>query len=120
MEIKIDELQVQEALDKQATASIKQAFEGYEIRSVMKDAIANSVIPALMTDAMVNAAAQIDVTKLAEKLAQEMTRAITKGVQAMVRDAMIEIIMRIKKIPEYDDKKREVARQEIIHEVFKS
>lgn len=119
MDIKIDECQLQEVLNTQATASVKSSFEGYNMRSAMEKAIADSVIPAIMTEAIVKAASQIDIETLTQKLAEEMARSVTKGVQAIVQESMIDLILDIKKVSQYDDKKRADARQEVINSVFK-
>jgi cobalamin-dependent methionine synthase I len=118
MEIRIDETELQKVLDEQATASVKSSFEGYGMRSAMEKAIADSVIPAIMTEAIVKAASSIDIDTLTQHLAEEMARSVTKGVQAIVQDSMIEIIMRINKVSEYDKDARSLARQEIINHVF--
>jgi cobalamin-dependent methionine synthase I len=120
MEIKIDEKELQKVLNEQTTSSVKASFEGYGMRSAMEKAIADSVIPAIMTEAIVAAASQIDIATLAQKLAEEMARSVTKGVQAIVQDSMVDLIMSIRKVPEYDDKKRSAARAEIIAKVFKN
>ena len=113
MEIKIDEVQVQEALDKQATAGIKSAFEGYAVRSTIEKAIAESVIPSMITTAIEGAASTIDIAALTQHLAEEIARSVTKGVQMVIRETMINIILDIKKIPEYDKEKRDRARADI-------
>lgn len=120
MEIKIDEKELQTVLNEQTTASVKASFEGYGMRSAMEKAIADSVIPAIMTEAIVAAASQLDIAALTQKLAEEMARSVTKGVQAIVQDSMVDLILAIRKIPTYDDKKLAAARAEIIHSVFKS
>jgi hypothetical protein len=118
VEIKIDEVQLQEVLNEQTTASVKSSFEGYGMRSAMEKAIADSVIPAIMTEAIVKAASQIDIDALIQALSEEMAKSVTKGVQAIVRDSMVEVIMSIKKVPEYDKEARARARAEIIASVF--
>jgi hypothetical protein len=120
MEIKIDEVQVQKALNDQATLSIKTAFEGYQIKSAMEKTITDSVIPEIMTMSICSAVKQIDIEALTQSLAREMAIAVTKGVQAIVTDSMIEIIMRMRKIPDYDEKVRKVERDKIYNSVFKS
>jgi len=118
MEIKIDEEQVQKALDEQATAGIKNAFEGYAIRSTIEKAIAESVIPSIVTSAMEQAASTIDVQELSQHLAQEIAKSVTRGVQGIIRETMIKIIMDIKKVPEYDKEARARAYAEITATIF--
>ena len=113
MEIKIDELQVQEALDKQATAGIKNAFEGYAVRSVIEKAIAESIIPSIISSAIEQAASTIDIADLTQHLAAEIARSVTRGVQSIIRETMVSVILDIQKIPSYDEKKRSEARVKI-------
>ena len=119
MEIKIDEVQVQQALDEQATKGIKSAFEGYGIRSAIEKVIADSVVPAIITSAIEQAASSIDREQLAQHLAQEIARSVTRGTQAIIRETMVNIILDLKKIPDYERDKRDAARIEILHSIFK-
>jgi hypothetical protein len=118
MEIKIDELQVQEALDKQVTAGIKTAFEGYAVHSTIEKAISESVIPSIITIAMVQAASTIDINNLSQHLAQEIAKSVTRGVQGIIRETMIGIIMDIQKVPQYDANKRREAYAKIEASLF--
>jgi len=113
MEIKIDEKQVQDALDIQATEGIKRAFEGYTIKSTIEKTIADSVIPSLISEAVINAANQIDISSLTNHLASEIARSVTRGVQSIIRETMINIILDLQHIPSYETEKRNNKRMEI-------
>lgn len=102
MEIKIDEKAVQEALDTQATAGIKHAFESHSIRQAIETAISETVIPTIMAKAIADAASSIDTAALTQHLAEEIARSVTKGVQLVVRSTMIEILLKLKGIESYD------------------
>jgi hypothetical protein len=115
MKITIDEVQVQEILDEQAAKGIKAAFEGYAVRSTLEKAIADSVIPGIMTSAITKAASSIDIETLTQHLAEEMARSITKGVQLVIRETLVNVILDIKKIPDYEREKRAIERQHILN-----
>ena len=119
MEIKIDEQQIQDVMNEQATSGVKNAFQGYAIKSILEETIAKSVIPSIMLDAITKAANTIDIDNLVNALSEQMAKSITKGVQHVIQETMINVILDIKKVPSYDDDKRKAARQEILHSVFK-
>ena len=118
MNINIDEKQLQEALDKQATTGVRNAMEGYAIRSAIEKAVAEAVLPDLIRTSVVEAASQIDIARLTQCLAKEMSRSVVKGVQAVMQDTMIEVILKMRGIPDYEREKREKARAEIKATVF--
>lgn len=110
MEIKIDEKQVQNVLNEQAEAGIKNAFSGYAVKSILEKAIADSVIPGIIVEAMEKSASSLDIDNLSKILAAEIARSVTRGVQLVIRETMINIILDIQKIPSYEDEKRVKAR----------
>lgn len=118
MEIRIDENVIQEALNDQATKGLANAFGNYGIRSAIQEVIANSVIPEIMATAVVDAASKIDTERLTQCVAEELTRAVIKGTQAIVRETMTTILLDIRKIPDYERDKREKARLEISTKLF--
>jgi len=116
MEIRIDESQIQSALNTQATAGIKKAFEGYGVRSAIEKVISDSVVPAIMTTAITSAAESIDIEVLTQHLAKQISISVTKGVQSILLETMVNIILDLRNIPEYEIEKREKERAEIISE----
>jgi len=118
MEIKIDEKQLQEALDGSATAGIKNAFGSYPIKSMLEKTIADSVLPTLITSAIEKATSTMDINVLSLKLGEEIAKSVTKGVKCIIQETMIGIIMDIRKIPQYDDEKRKRAKAEIETLIF--
>lgn len=119
MEINIDEKVLAEALDQQAVVGIKNAFESYQIKRVIEETIVKSVMPELITTAVCKAASLVDTERLTQCIAEEITRSVVKGVQGTIRTAMVNIMLDMRKIPEYERDKREAARLEILHSVFK-
>ena len=118
MEISIDEKVIQEALDSQATKGIQTAFEGYAMRNSIEKAVSESFLPTVLSSSLEKAASSIDIDVLTKHLSKEMARSITKGVQAVIQETMVNIIMDLKKIPSYDNEARESARMEILAKVF--
>lgn len=117
MDIKIDENAIRESLDSQATNAVKSAFEGYSVRKVIEETISKSVIPGIISRAIENAASTLDMDTLSRKLGEEIAKSVTKGVQHVIRDTLVEIILSIKKIPEYDKETRARARDRAVAEL---
>lgn len=118
MEINIDEKEMQNVLNEQAVEGVKAVFKSYSIKSVLEKTISDSVLPALITEAIVNSVSHIDMDKLSQKLAEEIAKATTSAVQAVVQESMIEILVKLKGVPSYEPEKLARARAEIINTVF--
>lgn len=117
MEIKINQDEVQAALDNGTTAAIKNAFEGYSMRNAIEKVLAEAVLPDVMATAIRGAVSQIDIDELQGALSKQMSRSITKAVQTMLQDATINMLLDLRKIPDYDKPRREAERAKIIAEM---
>lgn len=118
MEIKIDEKMVQETLDQETANAVKRTMEGGTIRRAIETTFGESLIPNLIGQAVVDAASKIDLDVLTEHLAKEIARSMTAGAVCVIRDAMTEVIMQLRGVPEYDHPKRDAARASIKAELF--
>jgi hypothetical protein len=119
MEIKIDEMMVQQVLDEQTQAGVKAAMGGYAIRSAIEKTVGESILPQLLGEAVVKAAEQIDIDNLTHHLAEEIARSTTKTVVTLIRDAMIEMILDMRKVASYDHKAREAEREKLTATLFR-
>ena len=117
MEIKINQEEVQAALDNGTTTAIKNAFEGYSMRNAIEKVLAEAVLPDVMGTAIRGAVDLIDAKALQGALSAQMSRSITKSVQFMLQEATINMIMDLRKIPDYDKPRREIERAKIIAEL---
>lgn len=118
MEFKIDEKMAQEAMNNAATKAIESAFSTYSVARVIESEVAGSVISDVLQRSVSSAVEQIDIDRLSTVLAEELSRTVVKGVTYMIRSALVEMILDIKKVPGYDEKKRQKARAEIEARIF--
>lgn len=117
MEIKIDTEEMQAAIDKSASSAIKSAFDSYSMRSAMEKVVTDSALPAVIGSAISSAIDQLDVQSLQKSVAEQMTRSITSGVQFMFRETTIDMLLMLRKVPDYDKERREEERAKIIAEM---
>ena len=117
MEIKIDESMMQKTLDDTASQAVQNAMSGFVVRNALEKAVADSVLPGLLSQAIVDAADKIDIDALTEALAKQMSRSITKGVQLVVQDSMVSMILKLRGVPDYDKEKLALGRATILAEL---
>lgn len=117
MEIKVDTEEMQAAIDKGATSAIKSAFEGYSMRSAMEKVVTDSVLPTVIGSAISGAIDKFDIESLQKAVAEQMARSITSGVQLMFRETTIDMLLMLRKVPDYDKDRREKERAKIIAEM---
>lgn len=118
MQINLDESIIEKTLNESATAAVKDAASSYNVRRAIEDRVANAVLEGVMAEALTAAIDKIDVAALATALANQLQRSVTAGAVALIQDSVIEQMMRLRKVPEYDDAKRAAARAEIKARIF--
>lgn len=114
MQIQFDEKQIAAALDTAATVAITSAFSGYASASALRDIVSKSVLPEIMTKALTEAASRVDLEALTSSLATQIARTITSAAVMLIRDSTVEMILDLRKIPSYDDEKRNKARVQVM------
>lgn len=118
MELKIDETIIQSSLNDASSAAIANAMSSYQVRSAIEERVANAVLEGVLIDAIHDAISRIDIEKLTESLAAELARSVTSGAVHIIRESVIDIMLRLRKVPEYDSAKTAAARCEIEMRVF--
>ena len=113
MDLRIDEQRVQEAMDANVSETIKNVVNGYRVRSAVEKAVSDSLLGEVLAVAVQNAVSAIDVQVLTRSLAEQMARSVTKATAHLVRTAMIEMILDLKKIPYYEQEKRQKEREKL-------
>jgi len=117
MEIKLDEKIIEESINRSATEAIKNATSSWNVKNAIEERVANAVLEGVMGDALISAM-DADVAALSTALANQLQRSVVAGAVAIVQDSVVEQIMRLRKVPEYDDAKRAAARAEIEARLF--
>lgn len=118
MEINLDEKVIAESINRSATEAIKNATSSWNVKNAIEERVANAVLEGVMGDALISAMDAIDVAALSTALANQLQRSVVAGAVAIVQDSVVEQIMRLRKVPEYDDAKRAAARAEIEARLF--
>jgi len=113
MEIKIDESVMSEELQKQTSEAIRGAFGQYDVKRALEEAISKQVLPQLISDAILTATDKIDTATLQNAVAREITKSVTKGVQMVIRESMVDLMVRLSGIPDYDRDGLKAKRAEI-------
>jgi hypothetical protein len=117
MQIQFDDTQIQAALDKAASDALANAFGSYASKSAMEEVISKAVIPEIISKALNDAASRVNVEALTVALASQIARTITGAAVCLMRSAAVEMILDLRKVPQYDDDKRNRARAEVIVEL---
>ncbi|MGO8695974.1 MAG: hypothetical protein ACLQMF_20110 [Rectinemataceae bacterium] len=118
MEIKIDEAMVKEAMEAATTDAVRSAFGDWEIKHAVQEAVSRAVMKETLVGAITSAVDKIDLATLSEALAVEMARSTTKAVQHIIRESLVSVVLDMRGVPIYDDKKRAAARASIVAEIF--
>ena len=79
--------------------------------------ITDSVLPTVIGAAISGAIDQFDIQALQASVAEQMARSIASGVQLMFRETTIDMLLMLRKVPDYDKERREKERAKIIAEM---
>ncbi len=118
MQITIDEKVIEKTLSESATAAVRDAASSYQVRSAIEERVAKAVLEGVMSEALTAAIDKIDVAALSTALCQQLQKSVIAGAVAIIQDSVIDQILRLRKVPDYDDAKRSAARREIEYQVF--
>ena len=111
IELNIDEDVIKDEMSKTMTASVKSEFSSYEISSAIREKVAEAVLTGALKDAIGNAIDLMDLDKLTQSLASEMSKAMTAATVTLLREQTAELVYRVRGGTDYaTDKKAEIAR----------
>lgn len=113
MDIKLNEEELQEAINSKMNKAVENALMDYSIQKVIAEKITQSFACGVIGEALDKALASMDVTELTTVLAKEISKATTRAAVHILTDGLIETLLNLRKIPDYDDKKRSAARMEL-------
>ena len=113
MNITINQDQLDEAVSLHINKAVASALTGYKIQEAIGERLSQEIMHGAISEAMDLALKQFDCEKLVSVLATEMQKAVTSGVVMTIREQMVEMVMRLRKVPDYDDAKKAAARAEI-------
>jgi len=116
MEIRINQTQIEEAINNAATKAIAESLGGYHVVRSIADVVSSEVAAGAIAEAIRQAVAQIDNAALVKALATEIQRATTRAVVGILHEGLVTVICRLRNIGDYstDDK---AEREKILAEI---
>ena len=99
----IDEKAVQEGIDKATKEAIEAAFEDYQVRSTIREQVANHLVGGVMRDAIQQAVRQIDIDTLATAMAKQLAKAAVTATHHSLLEAVASMVMKLRGWSSYDD-----------------
>lgn len=117
MDLKIDEETLHAAVTSATNAAVVNALEGYEVERVIRERVTASLIESAIGDTVADAIGAIDLEALHAALATQMSRTIVAGAVNIIQESMIDMIVAMRRIPEYDREGLARARAEVALEL---
>lgn len=112
MEIKINEADIQEHINKVSAEAVKAAFDSYDMKKAIGETIANQVTEGKIAEAIAKALSSIDLDDMGKAIAREIMRVTVKGTHAVLAETMTEVMLKIRGIasyaPEYNAEKEKM------------
>jgi len=113
MEIRISQEQLDKAINENVEKAISNALSGYSVQAAIADKITNEVATGVIGDSLNRAISEMDTDKLTRAISEQIQKAMISTVNHILTEGLISTILELRKIPSYDDKKREQAAAEI-------
>lgn len=118
MEFELDEKAISEALNKVGASAIENALSSHNVKSVIEERVADTLIAGTLAEALEKAVEQMNMKELTTALANQLARTVTATAVSMIREQTVELLFTLKGGQSYDsdkDKKKEEIRQSIKH-----
>lgn len=105
MELKIDSLLIEKAINENISAALTQSLGGYQMTDAVAKIVTAEVANGAVAEAIKVAVEQINKSDLAMTLAQEIQRAVTSAAVAIVREGMVGVVCRLRGVDGYGHEK---------------
>jgi len=119
MEIKVDEKMLEGAINSKINKAVEDAIGGCSVRQAIAEKLTESFAHGVIAQAFDAALNSINVTKLTQHLAEEISRATTRAAVMVLTHGLADTLMSLKRIPSYDTDGQKRARAEILAELKK-
>ena len=116
MEIKINQEEIAESINKSIGQSIADALTSYDMQKSISHVISKEIAEGAIAEAIRIAASSVDVTVLSISLASEIQKATTKAVMILLQEALLTTVCTLRGIGDYsevDKKARELLKAEL-------
>lgn len=114
MEIKINENDLQEAINSRITKAIETALSGYGVQSAIEEKLTADITMGMIGDSLEAALKEIDTGALTNSISVEIQKAMVSAVTHIIYEGLASVMVDLRKIPSYDDKARKSAFTEIL------
>lgn len=115
MNIELSMDAIQQSVASKIEEAVAKAVASYGVQRAIEEKISDEATMGVVGQSVEDAVRSLDTSTLTTALAAEIQRAMTSAIVLVVEDAMCEIVMRLRKVPEYDDVKRAAARESILY-----
>lgn len=119
MEIQIDQNAIAEALNRTATKALESSLAGFEVQAAISSVVTREVAEGAVADAIKQAVKQVDTAALTRALAEELQRAATRAVVALLHDGLVSTVCKLRGIGDYSQEDK-AARARLRMELFGS
>ena len=117
MELNLDEKVIQATMQEATTSAIRKALENWSVEERIRNTVADAVVGEVLTDAVTAAVKKLDLSALSDALAREIEKATTAFVVKSIREALVEVVLRVRGVRDFEDEKREKMRAELLREI---
>lgn len=106
--------QIEAAINATMQKAVTAAAASYGVREAIENKLAEAASFGLISQAVDKALEHLDISQLTQSIADEMQRNVASMVGIVVRDAMAEVVLKLRGVSEYDKAARERAREQLI------
>lgn len=117
MNIQINQEQLDAAVSQHINKAVAEALTGYKIKEAIAEKLSNDILNGAIAESLDKALEDFKSVELVKVLTVEMQKAVTAGVVISLREQTCEMVMRLRKVPEYDEAKRAASRAQIMAEL---
>jgi hypothetical protein len=112
MEIKLEEGLISSALENAFNRAIDSAMYSRDVHNAIVESVSNGIAADTIGQAVLSAVNNIDKSAITQAIALEMQRCIVAGVAAVVEDAVVDIIAKMRSV--YTDTEKQRIRAELL------
>lgn len=114
LQVGVDMDKVGAALHVATTEAIAKRMASYEVQEAIGKVVAREVAEGAVARALEAAVARLNIDALTARLATELERAVVGGMVHVIRDSMAELVVRIRKVPDYKPEEQARVRAEVL------
>lgn len=99
----------QQVIREASLQSVRDALKSWEVTDKIKQAMAESIASQTLVKAVNQGMAAVDTSRIAQEIAEAVTKTLSSAVTCLIEDAMANIVLDLRGAPKYDPEKRQEA-----------